>query len=217
MGLAPEGRKPVLAALAFGVLFLVFWVPAGVLFLAGTGLVAWFFRDPERKPPEDDRIWVSPADGKVVEVRRASHPFCGECHYVGIFMSLLDVHVNRMPFDGRIEYLEYVPGKKWMAFAPKASEENERFLVGFEGSSGKGMVVQIAGFLARRIVCSKARGDDLFRGERLGMIKLGSRVDVYMPLAVEPCVRQGQRVKAGTTGIGVIENGTKKTQEETSL
>jgi phosphatidylserine decarboxylase len=217
MRLAPEGRKPVLAGLALGVLFLVFWVPAGVLFLAGTGLATWFFRDPEREPPEDDRIWVSPADGKVVEVRRANHPFCGECHYVGVFMSLLDVHVNRMPSDGRIEYLEYVPGKKWMAFAPKASEENERFLVGFKSSLGKGMVVQIAGFLARRIVCSKARGDGLFRGERLGMIKLGSRVDVYMPLAVEPCVMQGQRVKAGTTGIGVIENGTKKTQKETPL
>jgi len=217
MRLAPEGQKPVIAGLALGVASLVFWVPAGLVFLAGTAFLAWFFRDPERMPPEDDGVWVSPADGKVVEVRRANHPFTGECHYVGIFMSPFDVHVNRMPADGRIEFLEYVPGRKWMACAPKASEENERFFLGFETPWGKGMVVQIAGFVARRIVCSKARGENLLRGERFGMIKLGSRVDVYMPLSVRPCIEKGQRVKAGTTKIGVVDYGAKETPKEAYL
>ncbi len=217
MRLAPQGRKPAIAGLVLGVVSLVFWAPAGLVFLAATGFIVWFFRDPERTPPEDKRIWVSPADGKVVQVGRANHPFVGECHYIGIFMSPFDVHVNRMPADGRIEYLEYVPGKKWMACAPKASEENERFFLGFESLSGKGMVVQIAGLLARRIVCSRARGESLIRGERFGMIKLGSRVDVYMPLSVTPCVGKGQRVKAGTTEIGVVDNGAKETSEKASL
>ncbi len=217
MRLAPEGQKPVIAGLALAVAFLVFWVPAGLAVLAGAGFLAWFFRDPERTPPEDDGSWVSPADGKIVQTGRANHHFAGECHYVGIFMSPFDVHVNRMPADGRIEFLEYVPGKKWMACAPKASEENERFFLGFESTGGRGMVVQIAGFLARRIVCSRSRGENLLRGERFGMIKLGSRVDVYMPLSVRPCVGKGQRVKAGTTKIGEVDHGAKETPKEASL
>jgi phosphatidylserine decarboxylase len=210
MRLAPEGLKPVVICLVIAVLFLFFCAPVAVVFIAVAGFLAWFFRDPERTPPKDQRAWVSPADGKVVQVGRANHPFTGESNYLGIFMSPLDVHVNRMPAGGRIEYMEYVPGKKWMAFAPKASEENERFFLGFESSEGKAMVVQIAGFLARRIVCSKRRGDNLVRGERFGMIKLGSRVDVYMPLSVKPCVRTGQRVKAGVTVIGVVDGGQAK-------
>lgn len=208
MRLAREGWKPVVGCLALGLLFLVFSVPAGTVLLAGSGFLAWFFRDPERQPPENGRAWVSPADGKVVQMGRAHHPFTGECHFIGIFMSPLDVHVNRLPADGRVEYVEYVPGRKWMAFAPKASDENERFLLGFESSAGKAMVVQIAGFLARRIVCSRGRGDILRRGERFGMIKLGSRVDVYLPLSVRPSVSEGQRVKAGVTEIGVIDDGS---------
>ncbi len=217
MRFAPEGHKPVITGLALGVASFVFWVPAGLFFLAGTGFLAWFFRDPVRTPPEGDGIWVSPADGKVVQTGKANHPFAGECHYIGIFMSLFDVHVNRMPEDGRIEFLEYVPGRKWMACAPKASEENERFFLGFESPQGKGVVVQIAGFLARRIVCSRSRGENLLRGERFGMIELGSRVDVYMPLSVRPCVGKGQRVKAGITKIGVVDHGAKETPEEASL
>jgi phosphatidylserine decarboxylase len=217
MRLAPEGHKPVIAVLALGVTLLAFWLPAGLAFLAVTGFLAWFFRDPQRTPPEGDGIWVSPADGKVVQTGQAHHPFAGKCHHVGIFMSPFDVHVNRMPAEGRIEYLEYVPGRKWMACAPKASDENERFFLGFESPWGKGMVVQIAGFLARRIVCSRSRGESLLRGERFGMIKLGSRVDVYMPFSVRPCVEKGQRVKAGTTKIGVVDNGEKETPKEASL
>ena len=202
--LASEGRKPVLFFTAAAVLSAVF---LGALAGCASGAVAvflaWFFRDPERTPPEEKDAWVSPADGKVTEIRSSEHPFTGRSTVVGIFMSPLDVHVNRMPFDGTVTFVEYVPGKKWMAFNPKASLENERFYMGFETRSGRGMTVQVAGFLARRIVCSRKKGDVLSRGERFGMIKLGSKVDLYLPEGISPAVAVGAKVKAGKTAIGV--------------
>ena len=168
------------------------------------GLVLWFFRDPERTSRAGAECFVSPADGKVVEVSPAEHPFTGPALRVGIFMSPLDVHVNRAPFPGTVAHLEYVPGKKWLAFAPKASEENERLYLGLETEQGRTMMVQIAGLLARRIVCRAPKGTPLARGQRYGMIKLGSKVDLYLPNSVSPAVTLGQKVRAGETPIGVV-------------
>ncbi|MDO9509289.1 MAG: phosphatidylserine decarboxylase [Thermovirgaceae bacterium] len=204
MRLAPEGRFSVGFFAGLSLLSMVFLPPwTALVFAVFAAFLAWFFRDPERGTPEDRSAWASPADGRVVEIYPSDHPFAGKCTVVGIFMSPLDVHVNRMPFEGTISYLEYVPGKKLMAFNPKASLENERFYMGFETKAGRGMTVQIAGFLARRIVCSRAAGETLSRGERFGMIKLGSKVDLYLPEGMVPAVVVGQKVRAGETAIGV--------------
>ncbi len=169
--------------------------------------VLWFYRDPERKaaPPgegEKQRL-LSPADGKVMEIMPGEHPFMGKCQKVGIFMSPLDVHVNRSPCEGNVAFLDYRPGKKLVAFHPKASEENERFYLGLDTPSGPVMMVQIAGALARRIVCRGVRGQRLEEGQRYGMIQFGSKVDLYFPEDMECRVSLGEGVKAGKTVIGV--------------
>lgn len=177
-------------------------LPLGLFFLAVLLLLLWFYRDPERLPPEDESLWVSPADGRVMEIGPAEHPFTGPALCIGIFMSPLDVHVNRAPAGGTVEFLDYVPGKRLAAYHPKASLENERFYVGMETTRGKTLLVQIAGLLARRIASRVKRGDVLTRGQRYGMIKLGSKVEVYLPASVRPLVCVGDRVRAGETPIG---------------
>lgn len=177
-------------------------LPIGAAFAAVLLLLLWFYRDPERKPPEDQTLWVSPADGRVVEVGPASHPYTGPAICIGIFMSPLDVHVNRVPAGGTVEFLDYVPGKRLAAYHPKASTENERFYVGLDTPRGKTLLVQIAGLLARRIASTVRKGDVLTRGQRYGMIKLGSKVEVYLPESVRPLVAVGDRVRAGETPIG---------------
>jgi phosphatidylserine decarboxylase len=176
--------------------------PLGVVFLAVLLLLLWFYRDPERVPPADENLWVSPADGKVMEIGPADHPFTGPALCVGIFMSPLDVHVNRAPANGTVEFLDYVPGKRLAAYHPKASSENERFYVGMETRQGRTVLVQIAGLLARRIASRVRRGDVLTRGQRYGMIKFGSKVEVFLPASVRPLVAVGDRVRAGETPIG---------------
>jgi len=202
--LAPEGRKPILiftGAAVVSILIFPWW--AAILPASMAAFLAWFFRDPERFPPEGREGWVSPADGRVVEIYSTEHPFTGRCTVLGVFMSPLDVHVNRMPCNGTLSFMEYVPGKKLMAFNPKASLENERFMMGFDAVEGRGMTVQVAGFLARRIVCSRQKGETLSRGERFGMIKLGSRVDLYLPEGMLPAVKMGEKVRSGETVMGV--------------
>jgi phosphatidylserine decarboxylase len=177
-------------------------LPLGLFFLFVLLLLLWFYRDPERLPPEDESLWVSPADGRVMEIGPAEHPFTGPALCIGIFMSPLDVHVNRAPAGGTVEFLDYVPGKRLAAYHPKASIENERFYVGMETTRGRTLLVQIAGLLARRIASRVKRGDVLTRGQRYGMIKLGSKVEVYLPASVRPLVSVGDRVRAGETPIG---------------
>lgn len=178
------------------------WI--SVLLTAPLALVVWFFRDPERTPA-DDAGWLSPADGKVVEIENTEHEYTGKAVKIGIFMNGLDVHVNRFPAAGTVEYTKYVPGKKWFAIAPKASEVNERFYVGAATENGRFLLCQIAGILARRIVCKVHKGDTLDRGQRYGMIKLGSKVDIYMPPSVVPAVKLDDKVVAGETVIGVLK------------
>ncbi len=206
MKLAKDGL-PTIFALAFmaaGAWYVVAPIAGGILLLP-LALALWFYRDPERTAPDDPDAWVSPADGKVVEVvDGAQDEYAGTCVKIGIFMSGLDVHVNRAPTDGEIEYMRYAPGKKWFAIAPKASELNERFYVGIRTRQGRATLVQIAGIMARRIVCYVKKGNALARGQRYGMIKLGSKVDIYLPTNVTSAVKVGDRVRAGESIIGVV-------------
>ena len=179
-------------------------LPAAVMCCV-TGLIIWFFRDPEREIPSEPGLFVSPADGEVVEIGPASHEFSGESIKIGIFMNVFSVHVNRAPCEGTIEYMNYVPGKKIAAFSPKASEINERFYVGLRTPHGAVLLVQIAGLLARRIVCRRRVGENLKRGERYGMIKLGSKVDVYLPEDVALKVKIGDKVHAGKSIIAGVK------------
>ncbi|MEA3507934.1 MAG: phosphatidylserine decarboxylase [Synergistota bacterium] len=207
MRIAPDGRRAI-AVLAAATLAALVFLPPWMAFvpLVATGFFVWFYRDPERSADGGETAWVSPADGRVVDVFETEHPFTGKCRVVSIFMSPLDVHVNRMPASGEVAHLQYVPGRKMMAFEPKASEYNERFYMGFETPQGRGMTLQIAGFLARRIVCRVKKGDELARSERFGMIQLGSKVDVYLPEGIEPVVRTKDRVMAGVTVIGDVND-----------
>ena len=188
-----------LAFMIVGAWFVSYWI--SFVLLVPLAFSLWFFRDPERKPEGEG--WLSPADGTVVEIMDAEHEYTGKATKIGIFMSGFNVHVNRFPVAGKVGYAKYVPGKKWFAIAPKASEINERFYVGAECAKGRFILVQIAGIMARRIACHVSIGDALDRGQRYGMIKLGSKVDIYLPLSVRPAVKIGDKVRAGQTVIGV--------------
>ena len=192
----------VLAAAAFA---FISPLPAAVLAVLAA-LVVWFYRDPDRTAPDRDGLFISPADGRVVEISEAEHPFTGPSVKVGIFMNVFSVHVNRAPCMGRVDYLEYVPGRKIAAFAPKASEVNERNLVGLSTPYGPVLMVQIAGLLARRIVCRLRRGEVLEAGQRYGMIRLGSRVDIYLPKDVRLSIKHGDKVRAGISSLGVMDS-----------
>lgn len=205
MRIARDGLPTIIfLALCAGAFAFLSWIPCAVM-LVILGVVLWFFRDPERTTAYEDGKFYSPADGKIVEISECTHEFTGSCVKVGIFMNLFSVHVNRTPCTGRVDYLNYVPGKKVAAFSPKASEINERNYVGLSTQWGRVMMVQIAGLVARRIVCRLRRGDVLECGQRYGMIKLGSRVDLYMPREATISVKIGDKVKAGITTIGVLQ------------
>lgn len=174
----------------------------------------WFFRDPERDTPPDPGLVVSPADGRVLPIVRAAPP--AELGMgpeprtkVSIFMNVFDVHVNRAPVDGRVVALAYRPGKFFNASFDKASEHNERMAawIRAEGPSGPLdlAVVQIAGLVARRIKCDLREGQGVRRGERYGIIRFGSRLDVYLPEGVAPAVSEGERVTAGASVIAVTD------------
>jgi phosphatidylserine decarboxylase len=180
------------------------WHGVWGLWAVAVGLCVWFFRDPERVAPGDDRLVVSPADGKVIDIRAVQAPelLGAPATRVSIFMSPLNVHVNRSPVAGRIETVRHTPGRFHAAFADKASDDNERNAVVLAGGGRRFLVVQIAGALARRIVCRYAAGAMLGRGERYGLIMFGSRVDLYLPSDVTVRTAVGQRVRAGVTVIG---------------
>lgn len=160
-----------------------------------------FFRDPERKTPEKEKIVVSPADGKVLFVREIEDNrfLKGKAKVVAIFMSPLNVHVNRIPISGKVEYVKYHPGQFIAAFEDKASEKNERNEIGITSEYGKVLFIQIAGFIARRIVSDLNVGDEVKIGERFGMIRFGSRVDVIVPPNWTEKVKKDDVVYAGET------------------
>ncbi len=207
MHFAPQGYSRIVGlGLASFLLNLLGWPKLGFVFLLVTLFVAYFFRDPERETPEGERLLISPADGKVVTVEKN----CVDTRFgetpmarVGIFMSPLDVHVNRASLSGQVTAVRYHAGKFRPAFAEDATQVNEQNAVTIQDTAGRRVVlVQVAGMLARRIVCSLQGGERVQRGDRYGMIMLGSRVDVYCPPEVTIAVQVGQRVKAGETVIG---------------
>lgn len=188
-----------LAALGLGL--------ASLLFLAVTIFLVFFFRDPERMIPEEAGAVVSPADGKIVEVKvvRDCEFAREELLKISVFMSVFNVHVNRVPIEGAVTNISYNPGKFFSANLDKASEHNERNAVSLDLEDGrKVIVVQVAGLIARRIVCKIRQGDHLKRGERFGMICFGSRLDVYLPSDTKPAVCVGDKVFAGTSILGYL-------------
>ncbi len=173
-----------------------------------TVFMTFFFRDPERQIPEGNSIFVSPADGKVILIRdvHEKNYLKSGAKMVSIFMSLFDVHVNRAPCDGKVSLIKHSAGRFVVAHKNAASIENENTVMILDGKNGKILVRQVAGFLARRIVCRVKIGDALKRGERYGMIKFGSRLDVYLPKDSEVKVSLGDKVKAGETVIAVAKH-----------
>lgn len=172
-----------------------------------TGFVAYFFRDPERVTPDDEDVLVSPADGKVILVEKIfDDRFVNEHAYkISIFMSIFDVHVNRLPFAGEVEKIQYTPGNFYAANTDQGGLANEHCAVILNTSKGfRYAVVQVAGLIARRIVCWVEKGDRVNRGSRFGLIRFGSRVDIYLPQQMQVEIRSGQRVKAGETVIGYM-------------
>jgi len=160
-----------------------------------------FFRDPERTSPSGDSLVVSPADGKIILIKpvQESAYLKSEATQISIFMSPLNVHVNRNPVSGTVEYMRYVKGEYFAAYADKASERNEQNAIGIESPHGKLLFRQIAGFVARRIVCTLKTGDRVRMGERFGMIKFGSRVDIFVPKTAVVKVKVGDVAVAGET------------------
>ncbi len=200
MGICPEGLSVILfTALCAEVFALLSWPIPAMVFLIFTLFAMNFFRDPQRISPEEEGIILSPADGKVVEIGEEIDPFTEEKRIrISIFMNIFNVHVNRSPVSGRVKEIRYIKGKFFNASLDKASSDNERNLILLEDREGRTFtVVQIAGLIARRIVCWVKKGDNLIIGERLGLIKFGSRVDLYLPSGYEIITRVGERVLAG--------------------
>jgi phosphatidylserine decarboxylase len=202
--IAPEGAIFIILSAVSAITFggLRWWFLA-LIFFALTWFCAWFFRDPERFTPQDDNIAVSPADGRVIGIQSRKSPFDDEyMTCISIFMNVFKVHVNRFPVDGKLCDIKYIPGKVINAEFDKASDENERCAYLLEDTDGErwGMV-QIAGLIARRIVCRAQIKDIAIRGERFGLIRFGSRVDVYLPATYDANVHVGNKVVAGESII----------------
>jgi phosphatidylserine decarboxylase len=191
------------ALLAIIPLALGYW-PIALPLLCLAAFMAYFFRDPERVAPEEDDIIVSPADGRVTRVEAVAPLDPRSPKVISIFLSPLDVHVNRAPIAGRITNITYTRGKFLMATREDSSLLNEQNTLTIEGKRATIVCKQIAGVLARRIICWKRAGDQVKLGERFGLIKFSSRTDLVLPPEVEVLVREGMHVRGGTTIIGRI-------------
>ena len=209
--LASYGKQtwlPLIVVLAAATVVSVFHLPWGcVVTVPGLLFVLWFFRDPERIPPASEGTLLSPADGRVVEIAAADEPdhIARRATKIAVFMSVFDVHVNRSPCEAKVEWIRHVPGSFMNAFGPRASIENERVLVALRDWEKRPVLLKlVAGLIARRIVCPLRPGDSLERGQRLGMIKFGSRVELLVPAdeGFQVTVKLGQRVRAGRSVLG---------------
>jgi phosphatidylserine decarboxylase len=190
-------------ALAIVAFILGYW-PVGILLVVLTAFMAFFFRDPRREPPADADVVVSPADGRVTRVQRVDQQSDDSATLVSIFLSPFDVHINRAPIAGEITRVAYMKGKFLIATDESASVVNEQNSLTIEGEKITVVCKQIAGILARRIVCWKHAGERVALGERFGLIKFSSRTDIVMPANVTVSVKKGDRVKGGTSIIGRI-------------
>ena len=200
--IAREGWPFILPLLGLAAVGLAIVPPGGWVLLAVAAFVAYFFRDPERSIPTTPGLLLAPADGKVVAVSpQATSPAPPSETVVSVFLSVLDVHVNRAPMAGVVEDVHYQPGKFLPAFRADASVINEQNSVTFQDGSTRVVVKQIAGILARRIVCRVKAGDQVSAGERFGLIRFGSRVDILIPPEFTVHVRLGQRIRGGESVI----------------
>jgi phosphatidylserine decarboxylase len=202
---APEGWPFILVPAAVAcILAMIGWWPVGVVL----GLIALaslgFFRDPERTPPAGPGLVLAPADGRVMRIDEVEDPWVGRAVRASIFLSPLDVHVNRSPVAGLVDSVRYEAGRFMAAYRDEASELNERCTIALEGDATRIGVKQIAGVLARRIVCRVRAGDKLAAGERFGLIRFGSRTDLVVPRSAEMRVKIGDRVRGGETVMGVL-------------
>ena len=188
-------------------LFIFGWVITGFILLTLTLFVLFFFRDPKRTVPEGKNVVVSPADGKIVAIKYIDEPdyLHQSVWQISIFLSIFNVHVNRAPVGGTIEMVKYNPGKFHIAAVAKASLENEQTAIVIADGNRKILVKQIAGFIARRIVCYAKPGDVIKKGERYGIIRFGSRVDIFLPKDSEIKVKLGDRVKGARDIIALLK------------
>jgi phosphatidylserine decarboxylase len=208
-------------AIVIGMFFSTAVVTAGAFFTAQSGLVVlsvlaallflltvYFFRDPERTIPDGFNVVLSPADGKVVEIKEETENefLKAAATRVSIFLSVFDVHVNRVPIAGTVEHFRYQRGSFVNAYKSLASDVNEQTVIGIENEKSRILFKQIAGLVARRIVCDIRQGNKVEKGERFGIIKFGSRVDIFLPKNIEVKVQLHQKVKGGESIIGVISN-----------
>jgi phosphatidylserine decarboxylase len=210
--LAKEGIPVILALLLFSIVIIIGAIVTHSNFLKILVLMSWllivfsiyFFRDPKRNIPNEDNLIVSPADGKVILIEEIQEQqfFRTSVQKISIFMSALDVHVNRIPTNGQVTYFNYQKGKFHPAYKKDASYENEQTTIVIENDKIKVLFKQIAGIFARRIVCQIREGRRVKQGERFGMIKFGSRVDILLPMEIKLNVKLKQKVRAGETIIG---------------
>ena len=206
--IAQEGYPFIIFSLVITVFisfFGNFWLI--ILMFAITFFVVWFFRNPERSFQDEEKLVISPADGKVIKIDdvEVTGTIAGKFKKVSIFMNVFNVHVNRTPYSGQIETINYHEGKFFSANLDKASMDNERNEVMIRTEDGRTLwAVQIAGFIARRIVCWLNVGTPVKKGERFGLIRFGSRVDIYLPEDSKISVKLGDKVKAGETPLGYL-------------
>jgi phosphatidylserine decarboxylase len=208
---APEGRWFIVAAWALALVLVLValragtpgWWVATVAWLALSVWVVAFFRDPQRSGARGRQYVLAPADGKVVSIQETDEPVFmgGRAVRISIFMNVFDCHVNRYPTDGKVAYRHYNAGKFGHAAAEKSSLTNEQSSVGLDTPRGKVLVRQIAGFIARRIVTDHPVGAEVRQGERMGMIRFGSRVDLFVPVEARVLVRVGDTTRAGVTVV----------------
>lgn len=206
--MAPEGYPFIISfAVVTAIAFFAGGMWGAILPAVLTLFMLYFFRDPERTIPADNNVFVAPADGKVIVIRDVNEQkyLNAGAKQVSIFMSPLDVHVNRTPCRGKVKSVRHNKGSFFAAYRDEASIRNENIEMVLETQYGDILLRQVAGFLARRAVCRKKEGDVLMRGERYGMIKFSSRLDVYLPGNTAVDVGLGDKVKAGETVIGKIE------------
>jgi phosphatidylserine decarboxylase len=196
---------PLLLVTVVSAVLLPVWVT--IILAVLLVFVTAFFRNPQRKIPEDPKAVICPADGKVIEIKEIDEPdfLKTRCIRICVFMNVFNVHVNRIPLGGTVREVRYFPGKFLVASLDKASELNERNAVLIEGVGGvKVLVVQIAGLVARRIVNYVAAGDTVTKGDRFGLIRFGSRLDLYLPLNTKVAVQLGEKTRGGETIMGVL-------------
>jgi phosphatidylserine decarboxylase len=205
---ASEGWPFIIPLAVFTTLLFAFgWKSTGSVLLVLTLFVLFFFRDPERTVPEGKGVVVSPADGRVIVIKDVFEPdyLKQDVKQISIFLSVFNVHVNRVPCGGTVEVVKYNPGKFHVASVDKASLANEQTAMVISSGKDKILVKQIAGLIARRIVCYAKPGDAVKTGERYGLIRFGSRVDIFLPKDAELKVKVGDRVKGARDIIGVMK------------